>query len=98
MGYYTSYESEFTPSNEMIEVMSEISQYNDGVCFDGDEAKWYNFWEDIKDFSVRFPNRTFIWKCQGEFDSLYKAYARNGKTAQINGNVVFEDFNETMLK
>ena len=83
---------------EFREVCSnaEHALENDGHAYD--DTMWYDHEDDLKAFSVRYPARLFILHCVGEDGKEWKVYCKNGKSWNVTGQIVFQEFKEEFLK
>lgn len=98
MGYCTDYDFSNNPS-EVIEAIEQTSGYEKsyGGFYSG--VKWYEHHEDMLKVSKQFPD--IVLKLEGvgeEFPDFWKAYYKNGKFQVVNGDIVFEEFDESKMK
>ena len=96
MGYYTRYELEIVSGDDYVtdyaEEISEASNYND--CFD-DDIKWYDYANEMTEYSKKHPDTLFKILGYGEGDGepdVWEHYFKNGKSHKIQGKIVFEEF------
>lgn len=82
-----------------IDHKEEISnQYNEGYDLFDDNHSWYNWDEDMKEYSLRYPNLIFLLEGIGEaWDDIWKCYFKNGKMQQCDVIMSFDDFDESKL-
>lgn len=102
MGYYTKYtiktNSELT--DEMVESLIDLTKYEFDT--DGEEMwadiKWYDYYSEMKEFSLKFPNTIFIVEGQGEVQSdRWMEYWKNGKSQNACLRIEFDEFDESKL-
>ena len=101
MGYYTDYTFDDNVSDEAIEFIENWDfGYGEGFLLDPCESvKWYEHDSDMKFLSSKFPNELFILYGVGEENlDLWVKYYKNGKVQVSQGEVVYEEFDETKLK
>ena len=92
MGYYTSYQLEFPNKNtqnlELYEnIISHLRITKEWADFALDESgetnescKWYDWKDDITEFSKLYPDVVFLLKGEGEESGdIWRAYFLNGK-------------------
>lgn len=99
MGYYTRHELtilgdvNYTIDHE-IEI-SKLAEYSN--CFD-DEIKWYGCENDMKKYSKKHPELTFLIEGEGEdTGDVWKAYFKNGKMFKTKATMTFESYDESKL-
>lgn len=100
MGYYTEFELEILEGDDNVtdyeQEISDIAEYNH--CFQH-EIKWYNYQENMIEYSKKHPDVLFLLSGKGEESSdLWREYFEDGKTYRVLGKVVFEDFKKESLK
>jgi hypothetical protein len=104
MGYYTYYELSIKKGDDNL--ISEFIKSNvdapfalDSSGYSRQECRWYNHENDLKEFSLKYPETLFELKGEGEehSDSWIK-YIQNGKCQTCRGIITFDDFDETKLK
>lgn len=96
MGYYTDFDVS-NNSEEVIEVIEEISQYD----WHGGQinAKWYDWREHCSKVSQMFPDQLIVVEGDGEEQGdQWKAYFKNGKCQFSKAIITFEPFDESKLK
>lgn len=99
MGYYTKHElTVIGDQDNSIEHEKQISELADySSCFD-DEIKWYGCEEDMINYSLKYPELTFLIDGEGEESGdIWKAYFKNGKSFKTKAVMTFEEFNESKL-
>jgi hypothetical protein len=93
MGYYTNFELEIIDVDysdiDSGKIRQEI-QDEFKISF-GDTIKWYNYNEDMKCFSKKYPELIFVIDGNGEeFDDVWKHYFMNGDDQYTRAKFVFE--------
>lgn len=102
MGHYTSFELEIIRDSEMAR---EILEKKDSITIPGryelnlgrliagnyDEMKWYDWREDMKMLSQEWPNVLFALSGDGEEHDLWKAWFRNGRMAEAEARIVYDE-------
>ena len=64
-----------------------------------DSVTWYEFDEDMKAFSRRYPDILFCLYVEGpSIDDRYKHYFLDGKHQECPGHIVFKPFDPDKLK
>jgi len=90
MGYYINYTIE-QASQEEIWYLQELS----GYTWDGEElhdAKWYSWFEDLKNTSKEYPEAVIILSGVGEDSPDYwKAYAKGGEVEVVKGVINYPE-------
>lgn len=77
---------------------SEIEEFTEGRAYFGDEWKWYEINQDMVDFSQKYPEACFCIKGEGEeAGDLWKAYFKAGKVFIAKAEIVYPEFNESLL-
>lgn len=103
MGYYTDYKIEIQADKmfdadlmdsikqELISISDYTAWYygNDEIGLN--EAKWYDYHEDMLTLSKRFPDVKFEMHCEGEDGQQWMIYALNGNVERCEGTVVFAE-------
>lgn len=97
MGYYTTYSltweykgteaKAFDLDDQIIDAFSSLPYWAAGGFEDSgdsiyiDEAKWYDYSEDMYELSVQFPDVVFhLWGNGESGDDLWEEHWQNGKT------------------
>lgn len=99
MGYYTRHELTIIDGEDYkIDYEKEIAENTDySILFDGG-IKWYDCEKDMKKFSKKYPNTTFLVDGEGEENGdIWKAYFKNGKMFKTKAIITFEEFDESKL-
>ncbi len=64
----------------------------------GQDAKWYDYDVELKEFSQKFPDALLILEGDGEGnDDFWIAYFRNGKVQCVPGRIEYDEFDECKL-
>ena len=107
MGYYTDFKLDFETGlhhepdldDEILEKLEEISGYS---WDHGDllvEAKWYDWKDDMKTLSAKYPDILFTLKGDGEASGdIWQAYFKNGKAQVATARIEFDPFDSEKLK
>lgn len=100
MGYITDFKLKVTPDTipNIVEEVSDISDYlwDDELCMNG---KWYDWPSHMKELSKRYPEHMFQLDGDGEdSDDIWRVYFKNGKSHDANTRLIYEDFDERLLK
>ena len=110
MGYYCSFDLEvykgFDTSKPLEEdvvyqLREEISDFSGmGVIdlFEGDEWKWYEEEETMKEFSKKYPDYLFQVTWVGEDDERGRNLYKDGKHHYANVKIIYDDFDPARLK
>ena len=101
MGYYTWYTLDIIkdPDNQIDDFYEEFDKLtglaNDLKKYDGTEAKWYNWENDMKELSKKFSKMLFRISGDGEeqFD-VWNCYFCNGKSYYREIQTYWEPFDE----
>lgn len=93
----------FTP--EQLEALDQLDVF-DYKTKEGDDrvvalegpAKWYECFEDMKDFSLSFPGTVFKMHGEGEESGdLWDAYFKDGKGQDCPADIIYPIYDETKL-
>ena len=108
MGYYTIFklsakDSEIT--DDMKKELSTINSYYfdnlnliDELVEGWFEAKWYDYVDNMKMLSLKFPTIVFILEGSGEESSdMWVAYFMNGKVQHEKAKITYDYFNPNKL-
>ncbi len=104
MGYYTTYNLTIPGGTDPEVIASFRATYPDARNALNEEGKaresckWYLHSEELKEFSKSFPTLLFILHCVGEDGKEWKVYCKNGKSWEVTGQIVFQEFKEEFLK
>lgn len=98
MGYLTNYD--FSGNRkEVIQAIEDSSRY--GKSDDGHyyQIKWYDCRKNMLAVSLLFPEEILIISGEGEEQGdTWQAYFKNGKYIELRPEIVFPEFDESMLK
>ena len=65
----------------------------------GEACKWYEHHEDMVKLSKRYPTILFTLEGEGEESGdIWIKYFKNGKVQRANAQIVFPEFDESLLK
>lgn len=108
MGYLTNYKLKTVKSETAIQdILMTIpdEEFDDifyGLERDGrtyDSVKWYQHEKDMKELSEKFPDVVFELSGEGEENGdIWKKYFKNGKMQACHAKIVFDEFNEELLR
>lgn len=110
MGYYTAHELEVIEGDVTVEEFFDAirRQYgenedifyamdDEGNC--SDICKWYSSVEDMKKYSLMFPDAVFCLYGDGEeSDDLWRQYYKNGKVQHEAVVMTFAPYDESKLE
>lgn len=102
MGYYTRYRLDYepkcletSPSIELAKKTAWDSEYNP---FE-EPCKWYDNADDMKAFSLRFPDVLFILRGEGEeAGDIWVKYFKNGKMQFAQAVITIPSFDPLELR
>lgn len=106
MGYYTNFDLSVNDSlNREIEIIKDFRTNNENAeyAFDEEgrcnsECKWYKHENELKEFSVKYPDTLFVLSGEGEdYGDLWRLYVKNGKSHRSKAEIVFPDFDLNVL-
>jgi len=110
MGYYTNYDlavETAAPKDELEPVVEAMKTFKPEYgkewlyylfCY-GESTKWYEYEEDMKEFSSMFPNAIFILTGFGEEPGdIWRAYFKNGKAQVCEAVITYPPYDESKLK
>jgi hypothetical protein len=94
MGYYTRHELTIIDGEDFnINYEQEIADSTDYNDLFDDSIKWYDCEKDMREFSKKYPNTTFLIDGEGEESGdIWKSYFKNGKMFTAKATMVFEEF------
>ena len=104
MGYYTRHELSIpSGSDDLIEAFRGVSEEASYALLsngDSDEScKWYRHQDELKSFSLLHPEALFKLSGEGEESGdIWVEYYQNGKMQLCKAKIVFDSFNEELLK
>ena len=97
MGYYTSYSLEILddPDGAIMDDLRNSSEWaayalqDDGST--NESCKWYEWKEDMTEFSKLYPEALFILRGEGEeIGDIWRAYFKDGKAEKQKVKMVFD--------
>lgn len=98
MGYYTNFDFSGN-KDDIIKAIEEISTYGESSNGQYDDIKWYSWSEHLKTVSELFPDDLIIIEGEGEESGdIWRAFFLNGKFCIQHVEMVYPDFDESMLK
>ncbi|MBO7462008.1 MAG: hypothetical protein J6T96_05385 [Bacteroidales bacterium] len=88
--------------NKLSEMSEEFSYFSKGTdirsMISTNEMKWYEYFEDMEDFSKEFPEYMFILSGYGEErNDTWIAHFQNGKWQQRDSEIIYDDFNPELF-
>lgn len=90
MGYETSYYLEVAADN--AEDIIEDAEKTFDCDLRGDVAKWYDYEEDMVNFSKKYPGILFTLRGNGEkWDDIWIAYFLDGKSQVEHAKITFKE-------
>lgn len=97
MGYYTNYSLEIFDDYDG-EIIADLRDRNDEASYALDEdgsareaSKWYEWKEQMTEFSKLHPEALFILRGKGEESGdIWRAYFKNGKVEHQEVRMVFD--------
>lgn len=104
MGYYTCFNLSVTEGNE--DLIVQFRQESQGAEWaideegkSNDSAKWYEYEEELQEFSAKHPDVLFTLYGEGEESGdLWIRYFKNGKVQLCPAKITYDPFNESLLK
>ena len=108
MGYYTTFKLSVKDSEITDNIKNELSIINRDYFDNMDnideliegwfEAKWYDYIDDMKMLSLKFPTIVFILEGDGEEnDDMWVAYFMNGKVQYEKAKITYNYFDPNKL-
>ena len=112
MGHYTYYEitvydwnqKQMTDDhhkdliNHIYDLYHEAIEAMDEYGVPVQAVKWYDCYDNIKEFSKRFPWLIFQIDAEGESGDESRAYIKNGKIQDCNITTLYEKYDESKLQ
>lgn len=82
-----------------VDHKEEINQeYNGGWDLFQDDQSWYKWDEDMKEYSLKYPELIFKLSGIGNmYTDIWKCYFKNGKMQECPAIITFDDFDESKL-
>lgn len=108
MGYYTIFKLSAKDSEITDNMKKELSVINrdyfnnmnliDELIEGWFEAKWYDYVDNMKMLSLKFPNKVFILEGNGEEnEDMWVAYFMNGKVQYEKAKITYNYFDPNKL-
>lgn len=73
--------------------------YHDGYPIFEECVKWYSWEQDMRKYSLEYPDLLFELSGVGEeYDDVWKAYFKNGKHQYCHVQMTFDPYDENKLK
>ena len=109
--YWLTWEEETPTMEEVVQefvrldidnVASELgvsaARYWNGILTGEEETRWYNHQLDLAQLSKNWPEVTFQLEGDGETsDDHWREYFRDGKVHEVEGKLVFPEFDPEEL-
>lgn len=106
MGYFTRFSldiiGELPPDKNIedfeLEISKKSSYDSDWTLFE-DSVKWYDYSNDLKEFSKLYPELIFVLDGEGEESGdIWRSFYKDGKEQMSKPTIIFDEFDETKLK
>jgi hypothetical protein len=107
MGYYTHYQLDTDddmnrcPTCGTAGVIDHQVGIEEMIGYDpfGGECKWYKYEEEMKAYSKKYPNVTFILDGEGEESGdIWRAWFKNGKHYREDAKVQIAEFDPEKME
>ncbi len=101
MGYLTTYSLDVINQTDDIDHITQVSQQSAYECDDifQDSLKWYDHEDDMKKYSKQYPDLIFKLLGEGEESGdIWIKYFKNGKMQRCDAKIIFDEYNESLLK
>jgi len=100
MGYYIECSLEVSPESERETVENVIKQspFLEAVLLEGEEKKWREHEQDLKEISKECPNALLTVEVEDSEGEIWCMYVKNGKLYTTPGIISFEPFDESKLQ
>lgn len=98
MSYRTYFQLEVIGQTD-VDHEEEINQeYNGGWDLFQDDQSWYEYQQDMKEYSLRYPELIFKLIGSGDQnDDMWICYFKNGKMQECPAIITFDEFDEFKL-
>lgn len=107
MGYYTDFtltvEGSGAIYGRLMEEKDRVTVSDDYelslgkfLQYGQQEIKWYDYDKDMKSLSTRWPNILFILDGIGEDGKVWRAWYRNGRSAQVEPTFIPPDLDKLL--
>ena len=81
----------------VLQEIKDLSGYDDP--FDSDIYKWYEYDENMREVSIKYPALLFTLHGEGEESSdLWCAYYQNGKCQRVDAEITYAPHDPTKMK
>lgn len=108
MGYYTDFTLSMSEKTKSVEkaatkagmqcVLGYILEDRD-ITGDTTQMKWYDYNEDMLEFSKKFPKTLFILDGVGEEHiDMWRCYYKNGKVQEETANITFGEYDPEKME
>ncbi len=102
MGYTTSFKLHLIPNDNALEIIDALRNSVDyaGSCLTAlgnpnEPMTWYKHEEDLKAFSLKYPEVLFLLTGEGEeAGDIWQLHVQNGKSSRIRAEVNMPDVGE----
>lgn len=99
MGYYTYYRLEVYGKSNVYDIIHELRKWSEGANYafdaDGDtleNCKWYDYNEEMVEFSKKYPEVLFVIFGEGEESSnIWRTFYLNGKYEKQPAKIVYNN-------
>src|SRR5690242_16095240 len=98
MGYYSRFELDTHDDNVCIDHEDEIGSFVDYIGIFEEDVKWYEWVNDMKKYSLQYPEIMFQVQRTGEENGdIEVGYFKNGKVQLTKAVFTFDPFDENKL-
>lgn len=103
MWYYTNFRLDIQPYDAWIieDLRDNVESADYALDVSGDtyhSCIWYDHEEDLKNFSLLYPDTLFMLTGEGEENKdLWKLYVKNGKSKKVKAIISFPPVNPSDL-
>jgi len=98
MGYHTNYDL-VTNDDEEEKHWDELRKLSDYKYLFEDSCNWYDHKEDMRKYSLKYPNTLFTLNGEGEESGdIWVEYYKNGKMQRVAATITFDSFDEDLLR
>ena len=100
MGYITKYLlSVYNEEKKLPDDIDDLNFDDVGDILAATVEKWYTYDIDMKRYSKKHPEITFLLEGQGEnSEDLWRCYFKNGKMFHTDAKIIYEEYDESKLK
>jgi|SRR5215217_1395397 len=99
MGYYTKYAISTDSIEHNEQIIQDIIERSEYINPLEEECKWYDHEEDVLEISEKYP--TVLIKLEGigeEPPDMWHKYFKNGQMQTCKAEIVYPEFNESLLQ